>query len=161
MGINNKKSFTLYLDQKGLFNKLPDKMAGKLIKHIFSYVNRENTEIKDMIVDIAFESIKQEINRESERYDKKRGKNHWNWKGGVSTENQRQRNSVEYKEWRIGVFTRDNYKCQHCDKVGGHLNAHHIKHWATHKNLRFEVNNGLTLCRACHIKVHSKGGCDE
>lgn len=66
----NKKSFILYLDQQELFNKLPDDLAGKLIKHIFSYVNCEDPTTDDLVLDIAFESIKQALKRDLDKWDK-------------------------------------------------------------------------------------------
>ena len=42
-----KKSFILYVDQRGTFNKLSDEQAGKLIKHIFAYVSDEEQEELD------------------------------------------------------------------------------------------------------------------
>lgn len=65
-----------------------------------------------------------------------------------------QRHTTEYKQWRTSVFERDSYKCQRCGKVGGELNAHHIKPFAKYKELRYEVDNGITLCAECHRKVH-------
>ena len=65
----DKKSFILYLDQQDLFNKLPDEMAGKLIKHIFSYVNRENPEADDLLLDVAFSSIKQSLKRDLNKWE--------------------------------------------------------------------------------------------
>lgn len=65
----NKKSFILYLDQKELFDKLPDEQAGKLIKHIFSYVNCEDPKTDDLIVDIAFSSIKASLKRDLEKWE--------------------------------------------------------------------------------------------
>jgi len=56
------------------------------------------------------------------------------------------------------VFKRDNYTCQHCGsgKVGGRkLHTHHIKPFATHPDLRFEMSNLITLCDKCHAWVHS------
>ena len=70
----DKKSFILYVDQKDLFNKLPDEIAGKLIKHIYSYVNDENPESKDLIVNIAFEPIKQQLKRDLKLFEEKRVK---------------------------------------------------------------------------------------
>lgn len=52
------------------------------------------------------------------------------------------------------LFKRDNYTCQHCNKKGGELNAHHIKTFAKFPELRFDVNNGLTLCKNYHINLH-------
>ena len=65
----NKKSFILYTDQSGVFNQLPDELAGKLIKHIFSYVNDENPICEDLIINIAFEPIKQSLKRDLKRWE--------------------------------------------------------------------------------------------
>jgi len=65
----DKKSFILYLDQQELFNKLPDEIAGKLIKHIFSYVNCENPEADDLLLDIAFSPIKQALKRDLSKWN--------------------------------------------------------------------------------------------
>ena len=70
----NKKSFILYVDQKDLWNKLPDEIAGKLIKHIYSYVNDENPNSDDLIVEIAFEPIKQQLKRDLKLFEEKRVK---------------------------------------------------------------------------------------
>ena len=68
----------------------------------------------------------------------------------------RERNSKEYSKWRNDVFERDKYTCQQCGKVGGKLNAHHIKEYSQYPDLRFELSNGLTLCEDCHRKIHRK-----
>jgi uncharacterized phage protein (TIGR02220 family) len=65
----DKKSFILYVDQKDLFNKLPDEIAGKLIKHIYAYVNDEDPKAEDLIVDIAFEPIKQQLKRDLKLFE--------------------------------------------------------------------------------------------
>lgn len=66
------------------------------------------------------------------------------------------RHNAQYSEWRTSVFERDNYTCQKCGKVGGSLNAHHIKTFAKYKKLRYELSNGLTLCEQCHRQEHRK-----
>lgn len=68
----------------------------------------------------------------------------------------RMRNSPEYQEWRACVFERDHYTCQNCGQVGWNLNAHHIKPFKDFPNLRLDVNNGITLCRNCHLLAHGK-----
>jgi uncharacterized phage protein (TIGR02220 family) len=70
----DKKSFILYVDQKDLWNKLPDEIAGKLIKHIYSYVSDENPTSNDLIVEIAFEPIKQQLKRDLKLFEEKRVK---------------------------------------------------------------------------------------
>lgn len=65
----DKTSFILYCDQQGLFNKLPDEIAGKLIKHIFAYVNDEDPIASDLLLEIAFEPIKLQLKRDLRKYD--------------------------------------------------------------------------------------------
>ena len=79
-----------------------------------------------------------------------KGENNHNWKGGITPKNILLRHSVEYKQWRKSVFERDDYTCVFCKKRGGELNADHIKQWAFFPELRFDMNNGRTLCVECH-----------
>ena len=84
------------------------------------------------------------------------GKNHWNWKGGISP---RVLSSKKYKEWRIAVFNRDGFKCVWCGYDKGRiLEADHIKPWKLYPKLRYLVSNGRTLCRSCHMKTDTWGG---
>jgi len=88
----------------------------------------------------------------------RRGKEAGNWRGGKMAEMLLLRRSFEYKEWREKVFERDNYTCQNCgDKQGRNLEAHHIKDFVLYPELRFEVSNGLTLCKKCHKKTENWG----
>lgn len=153
---NVKRFFIANTDWSVTINMLTDEEAGKLIKHIFKYVkSKGNIEIENnLILELAFCPIKLDLDKEISK--KTYGKNHWNWKGGVSNENHVIRNSPEYKNWRLSVFTRDNFCCKHCGKVGGNLHAHHIKPFSTHKELRFCIDNGITLCKSCHIKEHKR-----
>ena len=63
----------------------------------------------------------------------------------------------QYKRWRQSVYKRDKYKCQwpKCNK-NKNLRAHHIKTWAQYPSLRFEINNGITLCPYHHRCVRKK-----
>lgn len=79
------------------------------------------------------------------------------WKGGITTINYRLRRSTRYKLWRKAVYERDNYTCQICFKIGGELNADHIKPWALYPELRFDLNNGRTLCVSCHRRTETWG----
>jgi hypothetical protein len=81
------------------------------------------------------------------------GPRNWRWNGGPDRPGQLGRRSNAYTLWRKAVWERDDFTCQHCWKRGGRLHAHHIKPWATHKELRLELSNGLTLCKPCHDKI--------
>ena len=83
------------------------------------------------------------------------GKNNPNWKGG-NREDRLHGKLCEYQEWRIKIFKRDNYTCIMCQTRGGKLNSHHIKKYSKYKELRYELNNGITLCVKCHNKTKHK-----
>ena len=57
----------------------------------------------------------------------------------------------KYKIWMMDVKNRDNWKCKinncYCN---GKVEAHHILPWSKFPELRYEVNNGITLCHAHH-----------
>jgi hypothetical protein len=78
----NKKSFVLYTDQRSYFDKLNDQEAGQLIKHIFSYVNDENPNPVDRIIDLSFEPIKLQLKRDLIKYESISDRNKLNGKLG-------------------------------------------------------------------------------
>jgi len=55
-----------------------------------------------------------------------------------------------YINWRTKVFERDNWTCQTCGIRGCYLEAHHTHSWSEYPKLRYELENGVTLCLACH-----------
>ena len=57
-----------------------------------------------------------------------------------------------YKNWRSKVYKRDRRTCQICGSKKK-IEAHHIRRWSEFPQLRFDPNNGVTLCRACHRKI--------
>jgi len=79
------------------------------------------------------------------------------WKGGVTPIHTKIRMSLEYKLWRQAVFQRDNYTCIWCGQKGGNLEADHIKPFALFPELRFAIDNGRTLCKACHRQTDTWG----
>jgi len=63
----------------------------------------------------------------------------------------RGRNSAIHKEWRKSVKIRDEWKCKKCG-TEKYLHAHHIIPWKNNELKRFDLDNGITLCRSCHKK---------
>jgi hypothetical protein len=78
----NKKSFILYCDLIHTFKELSDTEAGKLIKHVLSYVNDENPEMEDRLLKLVFEPIKQQLKRDLVRWEDFRVKQSENGKLG-------------------------------------------------------------------------------
>ena len=64
------------------------------------------------------------------------------------------RHCCEYNDWRKKVYERDKYTCQICGIKGGKLNAHHIHKYSQYPALRYDIDNGITLCEDCHRKIH-------
>ena len=58
---------------------------------------------------------------------------------------------TEYKYWTFKVKERDGGKCKIYNKdCNGRLEVHHILNWVNYSELRYEINNGITLCHAHH-----------
>jgi 5-methylcytosine-specific restriction endonuclease McrA len=62
------------------------------------------------------------------------------------------------RNWRTSVYKRDNYICYSCKIRGGTLNAHHIHSFNNNNLLRYNIDNGITLCKKCHRKFHKLFG---
>ena len=67
------------------------------------------------------------------------------------------RNTKKYKNWRLSVIKRDNSTCQICNNYfeTEKLRAHHLLSFSKYNDLRYNKNNGITLCKTCHNKFHS------
>lgn len=88
---------------------------------------------------------------------KKLKEGHTNWEGDVVEAKRRGYSKKVYKDWNAAVKKRDNYTCQSfgCGSQQ-QLLAHHIKNWEDYPELRFDVDNGKTLCLSCHSLLHRK-----
>jgi len=110
------------------------------------------------------------------------GKNNPKYIDGRTSLIRRIYNSNKYKKWRIDVYKRDGYTCQLCGQLGGNLEAHHKKgfvkifkdflqkynNYLIIKNEEillklamnyqpfWDIDNGITLCKECHLKIHPK-----
>jgi len=78
----DKKSFILYSDSQGLINQLPDDVAGRLLKHIYAYVNDENPISEELLLNIAFEPIKMQFKRDLKKWEESKDAKSINGKMG-------------------------------------------------------------------------------
>lgn len=87
-----------------------------------------------------------------------KGESHYNWKGGVTPEIRKHRNSLNYKLWRRSCLERDCFTCQISGRIGGCLVVHHLNNFSKFPELRYELRNGVTIARELHNSFHSKYG---
>ena len=87
-----KKSFLAYCDWRDTFDSLPDEKAGQLIKHLFAYVNDENPDSDDVLINAVFASIKNTLKRDLDTWEEKKG---------VKSENGRKGN---LKKWNTDLY---------------------------------------------------------
>lgn len=88
------------------------------------------------------------------------------WIDGRTSKKHLLRGRVEWKTWRKSVFERDNYTCQDCGAVSKKglqvfLEPHHktpVRELidTPHEECMFDINNGTTLCRECHMKTFKR-----
>lgn len=80
------------------------------------------------------------------------GENHPRWiKDRTKLKKSNRKGDTAFREWRMNVYRRDNFKCKIFNQdCVGRIEAHHILRWADHPELRYEINNGITLCHFHH-----------
>jgi len=88
------------------------------------------------------------------RVDMPSGENHYKWKKDrTQLAKRNERNDMAYKDWRNQVLKRDRYSCKINNKdCKGKVIAHHILSWSAFPELRYIINNGITLCHFHHPK---------
>ncbi len=89
----NKKSFILYSDLIHTVSILPNDKAGELFKHILNYVNGLDIEPDDLLIKISFEPIRQQFNRDNEKWDNNKSVRSENGRrGGIAKAEKNQQN---------------------------------------------------------------------
>lgn len=80
------------------------------------------------------------------RGSKLRGELSPRWKGGIS------KRPYAVRVWAREVLKRDGC-CVRCGSTYN-LTAHHVQSYADNPEMRFELENGVTLCGNCHAEEH-------
>jgi len=67
------------------------------------------------------------------------------------------RNSPASRNWAKEVKERDGWICQlKNSSCSGKVIAHHVLSWKDYPELRYTLNNGITLCHAHHPRVRTE-----
>ena len=112
-----KKSFILYSDQRSVIDMLSDDEAGKLLKHIFSYVNDENPTLSDKMLMLAFEPIKLQLKRDLKKWEVQHNQRK---EAGKKSAEARKRNANEAQQNATSVNERSNSST---DNVNANVNV--------------------------------------
>ena len=115
------------------------RLLNKKVLH-YKYVSEDYEEEEGFLDEYYFYIHENEINL-IKRIMSKYIKTHFN----------KRSESVRY--WSLKVKERDNFKCIKCNSEIG-LNAHHVRSYKEYPELRTDINNGVTLCKKCHVKIH-------
>jgi hypothetical protein len=111
-----------------------------------------------------WESIKSTIVPKLNRHMPMSGPDNPAWRGGTTPERQRLYKQGKWQEFVQQIYTRDGFhcvKCNHAHTGPRTLHCHHIQSWATNPDLRFDLDNCITLCSVCHNWVHSKANTEK
>lgn len=85
-----------------------------------------------------------------------RGEKNPNYNPDLTDEDREDRRiNLQYKEWQYKVKEKYKFTCDICgDNRGGNLESHHLDGHSWCKEKRYEVNNGVCLCKHCHKEFH-------
>lgn len=81
------------------------------------------------------------------------GEKHYLWISDRSLlkDDHKDRGGQLHREWSLSVKNRDGWQCKIANgDCSGRLESHHILGWKSHPELRYEINNGITLCHYHH-----------
>ena len=95
--------------------------------------------------------------------ESKKGKNigelNWRWisdRSQLAKANEH-RNDTSHHEWSKNVKDRDGWKCKIANSdCEGRMESHHILSYKEHPELRYKLNNGITLCHFHHPRVRKE-----
>ena len=135
----NKKGFILYSDIQSMIDKLPDEYAGKLFKHVLAYVNDEEPTTDDIILQIAFEPIKQSLKRDLNKWNDKINKRSEAGKIGANV------------RWQKQTIAKDSKRIKPIAKIADSVNVNvndnilHIYRAFAHLSLSIEDFDKLRI----------------
>jgi hypothetical protein len=101
--MKGKKSVLVYCDVIHTVEKLDDENAGLLFKHFLRYVNDQEPEAPNLLVEIAFEGIKQTLKRDLKTWENKSEARSKSGRIG----NLKRYNPDIYEEYNKGIYTLD------------------------------------------------------
>lgn len=135
----------------GKYTRTPEMKIGKFIRT--EEMNREMSEIARR-KGFGKWMVGKKCPWNAERLKGLTGEKARAWKGGLSQRKRKnERNDSAYQDWVREVKKRDKWKCRiNNEDCFGYREVHHILSWKDFPGLRYNINNGITLCQYHHPK---------
>lgn len=111
-----KTSFILYADLLHTVKKMPDDKAGVLLKTILEYVNDLNPSVDDLLVDLVFEPIRQQLKRDLKSYEHRKQERSINGRMG----NLKKWNLDLYEKVEKGILSLENAEKEASNRKKSH-----------------------------------------
>lgn len=105
---DNKNTIVVYKDWIDIFEGLEDDEAGRLVKHLFRYINDKNPEYPDRITKVAFTTIIATLKRDLIK---------WNVKAGVLSETGRLGGLKSAEVKKQAKQSKNNQMVEHYEKA--------------------------------------------
>jgi len=149
-----KKSFILYSDMRGLFDRLPQEKAGALIQHIFAYVNDENPATDDIVIEIAFEPIKNQLKRDLKKWKNQKDQRSGAGKASAAARKRKSTNvnEIQRKSTNVNEIQRKSTNVNEIQRKSTGVNE--IQRKST-VNVNDNVNDNV------NVNVIEHSSCDE
>lgn len=132
----DKTSFILYTDSYGLVKQLPDDVAGRLLKHIFAYVNDEDPKTDELLVNIAFEPIKMQLKRDLIKWE-------------AEIESKSESGAIgNLKRWNLDLYEKFKSKeitLKEAISIAKHRKTSHPDNLESHPIAKIAVNDNVSV----------------
>ena len=151
-----RESFVFYRSFYEALADLSQSQQTKVLMALCEYALNEKEPELTGAPSAVFKLIRPQVDANNKKYENgKKGGRPVKHSKEETAEAKKARQSTAYKNWQKAVFDRDGYECQMCGSKDD-LQAHHKLDFIEFPSLRYELQNGITLCRTCHNKVHKK-----
>lgn len=141
----HKKSFILYADLIYTVKKMPKDKAGELLMTILEYVNDLNPVVTDLMIDIAFEPIKQQMKRDLVKWeDVKETKSQSGILGNL-------------KRWNLDLYQQVIEKkltIEGALEIAKHRKGSHTDRTVSHSVANIAVNDSVTVNDTVTVTVN-------
>lgn len=148
----DKKGFILYADLIHTIEQMPSDKAGELFLHILRYVNDKDPQSNDLLVNLTFEPIKQQLKRDLEKWERNRQKKiEAGRKGGQATQSNAKQNQAPLQSALAEQAELKHIQANQAVTVSVISNSN------SKSNSQCESNSILIKGKAVHLDaIHSK-----